>query len=318
MCSLEHKPRRRAAMGIFNVFSGVSSFFKKVQCIMNNLDKIIGNGLKLGGILLADRLFANKVTIHFTTGLITCWMYLLVVTVKIVKFMYVVAFAGFCYLMGDVMLKKQSNFLREIMVMITTCRNDPRAWYVTPQHHNGNGYGRVPGDFGLCGCPCTESYVPFMGGVACRRAPATVPRHCPAAAVTRLYEGMGVKGPRGVLATPQNRELVDAYRAGCVAHIGAAGSSATGSDTDRAELVRTICSQARLFPNEVSAFCYEGMCATNRTSNRCSPASSLSAANSLAEGGGMMGTMLQIAIVTCLAYAVLYWTQARIHSDGGK
>jgi hypothetical protein len=201
--------------------------------------------------------------------------------------------------------------LREVLVMMSACREDPRAWYVTPQHHRGNGRARVPGNIGVCACACAEGYVPFLGGVGCRRAPATVPRHTPAAAITRLYEGLSVSGPRGLLATPQNAGSVEEYRKACAspkATVNAAApvTGAAAERDDRAVLVRTICSQPDLFSDGVRAFCYEGLCATERTWNRCSRAEANLGA---ADAPGMLAAMAQTAVIGMLAYAVVTWTR---------
>jgi hypothetical protein len=101
---------------------------------------------------------------------------------------------------------------KHIAALMTACNPDPRAWYRVSQYHRGNTHGRVP-LIGMCAVPCPGSYRPALGGVLCRITNGRVPRYCPLATITRIYEG---ESPAGSLPdSAMSAEDRDTYREQC-------------------------------------------------------------------------------------------------------
>lgn len=162
------------------------------------------------------------------------------------------------------------NQLRSAAIVLTSCENDPRAWYRTPHYHRSNRFGRMLG-IGICMAPCASGYAPIAGGLACGRKIDSVPRRCPHAYVTlaaeHLERNSGASGLSGVPDRPAEREELREYRLQCddpkisaaqamlpeavcwQVEAGAGGSGSAGG-SDRADFANS----------DVAGMCYEMLC----------------------------------------------------------
>jgi hypothetical protein len=231
------------------------SFFRAVACFFRNFSPIVGGWFKLVGAKMGRAMFAGG-SIKATAVLKHMWAYCWYAYLKIVGLCVNLLFVLPLALLNS-MFPGPLRSLRSLSIMLASCANAPRDWYLRQHEHMGNGYGRA----GLCACPCPDGFAP-AGALLCRRAARTVPRHSAAAAITRLYEGLPLAGARGVLATHQNARQVLEYRANSAVRARALAP-------EQALLVDAVCSQVDSVNPAAKRFCYEHACAQGRRSPLC-------------------------------------------------
>ena len=192
-------------------------------------------------------------------------LWLFGVASKLFMFLVYAILGGVLYLLDVVVTAitggKESlgNQFRSAAIVLTSCENDPRAWYRTPHYHRGNRFGRMLG-IGLCMAPCASGYAPIVGGLVCGRKIDSVPRRCPHAYVTlaaeRLENNTGSSGLSGVPDRPAEQAELREYRLKCDdPQIAPA----------QAHLPEAVCWQVEAgnpeFANsDVAGMCYEMLC----------------------------------------------------------
>lgn len=207
---------------------------------------------------------------------------------------------------------RAGSALRRFLIFIQTCHPDPRQWYTYPQNHWGNTHEVRLGL--ACMNPCGSKYVPYFGGLLCKKADRRVPRYCPKAMIMRAFEGLDVDGSKDFAsASPK-------MRAACAAN-GAPSTSfesrfGTGGDAANEVLSRGVCQQPRLLlddPGAVAHACHETYCKRGDRRPFCSriePRYSDLADDDPTQLLKIPGLLLMSAVLLQIARFYMYQTQS--------
>lgn len=205
--------------------------------------------------------------------------------------------------------------VRNAALVLSSCDNDPRAWFTTAHYHARNRYGRMFG-IGLCMAPCASGYSPVAGGLMCGRKIDAVPRRCPHAYVTLAAENIernsGASGLLSVSDRPLERAELREYRLKCDEH---------KLPANMARFPEAVCWQAEAgsveFANsDVAGMCYEMMCShDNKDSEgrvRPSFCSALVPVAGAAGGTGSLSVLVRIPIMVSVMILATVSARAQI------
>lgn len=160
---------------------------------------------------------------------------------------------------SDGQIRAGSTF-RKFLIFIQTCHPDPRQWYTYPQNHFGNTH-----EVRLalaCMNPCNSKYIPYFGGLLCKKADRRLPRYCPRAMIMRSLEGLDVDGPKNFVRSDYSKkyhEACDAQNPPKTLFEKKFGAFETAGEV----LTRGVCQQSKILlddPEEVSHACHDTYC----------------------------------------------------------
>lgn len=156
---------------------------------------------------------------------------------------------------GESKARVSSNY-RKFLIYIQTCHPDPRQWYTYPQNHNGNTH-QVRMGF-ACMNPCGSKYVPYLGGLLCKKADGRFPRYCPQAVIMRAFEGLPVDGSKN-FSIKGFEEKCKEQTIPWTSFEKKFGAFETANEV----LTRGVCQQTRALidrPQEVAHACHASYC----------------------------------------------------------
>jgi hypothetical protein len=304
----------------------VISFFRLVGKFIISIPQNIVCIFKLilagGAHFIMSYLFPINYIIVGFFGFVFWWW---VIYWKFLNFLFFAVIGGILFILdvgisGILNLQESvGNQFRSAAIVMTSCENDPRAWYRTPHYHSKNRFDRMLG-IGICMAPCYSGYAPILAGLGCQRRLDSVPRRCPHAFVTLAAEHVehnsGASGLDGVPDKPAEREELRNYRLQC---------DEPNISLEQAQLPEAVCWQTEAgggtgsadFANtDVAGMCYEMLCSHGNRDARGQVRPSFCAALIPVAGKrtGSLSNLARIPMMAAVMLAAIFTARVRLQA----
>lgn len=259
---------------VLNIFGGIAKGivggFGDIAGLVLNAGKILIGVIKtfdkfpmnivVGLILILLELFKVLVGVPGLRDIISFFVYIIPYVLRLVGIYLRYAIQKVNTAIAELIERKFGVSYKKFLIFLQSCNPDPRQWFVYPQQHFGNTHETRLGT--LCMNPCSSKYIPYFGGLFCRKADRRLPRYCPKAMIMRSLEGLQVDGQKNF----SKSKVFEIYNAACAQqNIPLTTFEEKYGTVESASeaLTRAVCQQPSMIlgdPSQVSYACHEVYC----------------------------------------------------------